>query len=293
MVVGSELWGVIEDGWNRVYGVIQRAVVSIVLLLFSGEQATKLLYFLQYGWQKPIQWATGYVLEHYLVDGQRAPSHVAVIMDGNRRFARSIGLRSIKEGHERGAEKLGELVDWCLLYPRIRELTVWALSTDNLTGRSEQEIADLWRLCEEHLPRFTSPHSLSSFQAKGVAIRVIGERQLLPPRIRDIVAEVELKSHHERPRLVLNVALAYGGREEIVAAARAHGPDQLARGLYTLSPPDLIIRSGGEMRLSGFLMWGCQHAELYFSSLLWPVFSFSHFLAALFHFQLRNRRYGR
>jgi undecaprenyl diphosphate synthase len=169
---------------------------------------------------------------------------------------------------------------------------VWALSIDNLSGRHPREIADLWDLCEEHLPQFSAQNQ-DALRQRGVSVRVIGERNLLPQRILAIVRDLEEKTHLNDPRIVLNIALPYGGREEIVAAATAKGPARISEGLYTKSSPDLIIRSGGERRLSGFLLWQSAHAELYFSSQLWPCFSQSHFLFALFDFQQRQRRFGR
>ena len=267
--------------------------VSVVLkmLCVSAGTERRVLYFVQYGWKRPWQWVVAQLLTA-LIDPRRVPSHVAVVMDGNRRFAHSIGLQSVKEGHEEGARKLKEFVDWCLRFEAIREVTVWALSTDNLTGRSPREIQDLWDLCEEHLPQF-SARNQASLKDRGVSVRVIGERQLLPDRIRDIVLDLEARTQLSSPRLVLNVALPYGGRQEIVAAAKAGGPDGISANVYTLSDPDLIIRSGGECRLSGFMLWQSAHAELYFSSRLWPCFMLSHFLTALYTFQQRQRRFGR
>ena len=326
--------------------------VVLKLLCLPPSLLTKTLYFLQYGVKRPWQWLEAQVLMG-LIDGRRVPSHIAVVMDGNRRFAQSVLLQSTKLGHEQGAQKLREFVEWCLRYEGLREVTVWALSTDNLASRNPREIDDLWALCEEHLPAMTAS-SLGSLRDRGVQVRVIGERARLPPRIKKIVEELEQrisdapaaasdpsqtqnsrqsKNNNHRalnstsspsssnsthslslsssssssssstssssfqqipPRLILNIALPYGGREEIATAASTKGTsvEEISAGMYTLSDPDLIIRSGGEFRLSGFMMWQSMHAELFFSSQLWPCFSLSHFLSAIYHYQQRQRRFG-
>lgn len=263
------------------------------LLPIDETNRRKLVFFLLYGWQQPLLRVIGFVYQHFLLSTDSVPSHIAIVMDGNRRFARSIGIDSVKAGHEQGAMRVREFLDWCLLFPELREVTVWALSTDNLKGRNPREIADLWDLCVEHLPEWTSSDNQQALQDKGIKVRVVGERQLLPQRIQKIVEDLEAKTDVERPRLVFNVALAYGGKEEIVSAAKLRGIDLISEGLYTLSEPDLIIRSGAESRLSGFMMWQSAHSELHFSSQLWPAFSKTHFFAAIYDFQRRKRRFGR
>jgi undecaprenyl diphosphate synthase len=228
----------------------------------------------------------------YRLVGAKLPNHVAIIMDGNRRYARKLGIEAVSVGHESGAEKLEDLLRWCAGLDGLNELTVWALSTDNLEKRDGRELSQLWALCEKHLPKLARSDVI---RRERVRVRVIGERHRLPPSMQAAAEQVERSTGadvFDEPRLVFNIALAYGGREEIESAARTHGIEHIADGLYTISAPDLIVRSGGERRLSGFLMWHTKHAELYFTDVLWPAFERVHWLHALYDFCQRHRRFG-
>jgi short-chain Z-isoprenyl diphosphate synthase len=242
-----------------------------------------------------------------LVGSRALPHHVAVILDGNRRWATFRGLREPGAGHRRGADKLGELIDWCAGLG-IAELTVWALSVENLS-RSEEEVSALIDVLTEELgvlsrrpPRGGAP----------VRIRVFGRIDALPAALAETASRVQAETTGNEG-LRLNVALGYSGRDELVDATRglirslaAEGvspgamadrvdAEAIQRHLYTAdhSDPDLIIRTSGEMRLSGFLPWQSSHSEFYFTDVYWPAFRELDFLRAVRTYQQRERRFGR
>lgn len=234
------------------------------------------------------------------------PGHVAVIMDGNRRWAARQGFGDIGEGHRRGAEKALELVDWCADLG-IREVTLWALSLENL-GRPADEVETIADVATESLTSMTEGRRRTKVP---IRLRVIGRRDPLPDRLR---AAVEASSGLSRVDGVLDVtiALAYSGRDELIEAAQAAVRDLVAGGtpaedvadaltadalaahLYTRgsSDPDLIIRTSGEVRLSGFLPWQSVYSEYYFCDAYWPAFREIDFLRAIRTYQQRGRRFG-
>jgi short-chain Z-isoprenyl diphosphate synthase len=230
------------------------------------------------------------------------PQHVAVILDGNRRWASLVGLHEPGAGHREGAEKLDELLHWCAELG-IGELTVWALSGENLS-RAGDELGALLGILDEKLSELS--------ERDHVRIRVFGRLDGLPPALAGTVRRVEDETR-ANDGLCLNVALGYSGRDELIDATRALirslaaeglSPDEMAgrvdagaieRHLYTAdhSDPELIIRTSGEMRLSGFLPWQSSHSEFYFTDVYWPAFRELDFLRAVRTFQQRERRYGR
>ncbi len=233
------------------------------------------------------------------------PGHVAIIMDGNRRWAQREGLADPGAGHRRGADKILEVLDWCRALG-IGEVTLWALSIENLE-RSPEELTALLDVVTERL---------AGLAARGrpapMRVRVIGRRDALPERVRAAIEAAEAATATSRGPLA-TFALAYSGHDELVDACReavreliaagvpaAELPsridaDQLARHLYTTGQPDpeLIIRTSGEVRLSGFLPWQSAHSEFYFCEAYWPAFREIDFLRALRTFQQRARRFGR
>jgi short-chain Z-isoprenyl diphosphate synthase len=235
------------------------------------------------------------------------PSHVAVILDGNRRWASIAGLPETGAGHRRGADKVDELLSWCASLS-IGEVTVWALSNENLV-RSPAELSALHEIVADKLVTLAER---ADRQAPKMRIRVFGRLEGLPERLRATVATVEAETARYEG-LTLNVALGYSGRDELVDAMRAlirslaaqgisaeemvdHvSSEALASHLYTAdhSDPDLIIRTSGEMRLSGFLPWQSTHSEFYFTDVYWPAFRELDFLRAVRTFQQRERRFGR
>lgn len=253
----------------------------------------------------PLYWLYEGRLERNVQRGP-LPKHIGLIMDGNRRFARSVGL-DVAAGHDYGAGKAREVLEWCFDLG-IRHVTLWGFSSDN-RGRAETEVSHL--------------HSLFARQARAmiedpkihknrVRVRVIGDIRDFPEDVQAALREVEAATAEYGDRQ-LNVAIGYGGREEIVAAvqnllreqgghttsvdelARKITADEIERHLYTAgSPdPDFIIRTSGEVRLSGFLLWQAAYSEYYFCDAFWPSFRRVDFLRALRSFQARERRFGR
>ena len=229
------------------------------------------------------------------------PKHLAIIMDGNRRFASQHGLL-VGEGHEHGKQKLEELLDWCLDVG-IKVLTVFALSTENFR-RPESELRPLMDLFEQSFRDIVTDERVHRYQ---IRVRALGNRQSLPPRVREAIdaAEAATKDYNA---YLYNVAIAYGGREEIVQAVRHIAESvrdgkldvsdinerRVADALYTadLPDPDLVFRTSGEERISNFLLWQAAYSELYFTDVLWPGLTRLDFLRAIRTFQERRRRFG-
>lgn len=234
------------------------------------------------------------------IDMTRLPKHIAIIMDANGRWAEQRGLPRYA-GHQAGVDSLRRVVRLCSDLG-VRVLTVYAFSTENWE-RPRQEVDFLMTLLARTLELY-----LDELTENGVRVNVIGRLEGLPPALR---AEVDRALARTRCNtgLVLNVAWNYGGRAEIVDAARrlavavANGelaPDQIdeanfAARLYTsgLPDPDLLIRTGGDMRISNFLLWQLAYSELWVTPVRWPDFDREHLLAAIRDYQSRHRRFGR
>lgn len=237
---------------------------------------------------------------HQTLDLERLPRHVAIIMDGNRRWAASRSLPRT-EGYRAGVQALRETVEACAELG-IRYLTVYAFSTENWE-RPRDEVGFLMDLLSNGLDK-----ELPLLKREGVRLRVIGDRSRLPARVNRKLDEALAEASTDH-RLVLCVALNYGGRAEILQAAKRLAAD-VARGLvrpdevdelrfssylYTadLPDPDLIIRTGGEHRISNFLLWQAAYAELWITPVFWPDFGRTHLYNAILDFQRRQRRFGR
>lgn len=230
------------------------------------------------------------------------PKHVAIIMDGNRRFAKEMMLEKI-EGHRKGRDKLEDVLNWCLDLG-IKILTVYAFSTENLQ-REEEEIKYLFEMFAEAFRKAAVNEKIHFHQ---VRIRAIGRIHLLPDYLVEAIryAEEKTKSYSN---YYLNVAIAYGGRAEIVDAVKKIASkvrdgvlrvedineNTIREHLYThdIPDPDLILRTSGEERISNFLLWQCAYSELYFADIYWPAFRKIDFLRAIRSYQLRKRRFGR
>jgi undecaprenyl diphosphate synthase len=233
------------------------------------------------------------------LDRERLPRHVAVIMDGNRRWAKKKLLGGF-QGHRAGVETVRGLLRLCRELG-IPHLTVYAFSTENWQ-RSDEEVAFLMSLFEEVIQR-----EIDELDRNGVRLRFIGDVPGLPTTLQKKIAEAEGRTAHNKD-LTLNVAANYGGRAELVSAARqlaqrvkdgqqdpaAIDDAAIAACLYTADQPDpdLMIRTSGEARISNFLLWQLAYTEIYFTDVLWPEIRQPHFLDALLSFQARDRRFG-
>ena len=229
------------------------------------------------------------------------PRHVAIIMDGNRRFAKDQGLDPWK-GHELGRNTLENVLDWCL-EAGVRYLTVYAFSTENFQ-RNVLEVRALMGLFEDNFRKMAEDERVHKHR---IRIRAIGQRDLLPRGVQEAIAYAEERTR-AYDQYFFNVAVAYGGRQEILQAIRgiareveagklrAEDVDEktVSERLYTsdLPDPDLILRTSGEERISNFLLWQVAYSELLFVDVLWPGFKKIEFLRALRTFQERQRRQG-
>jgi len=230
------------------------------------------------------------------------PRHLAIIMDGNRRYAQHEGL-STGEGHKIGGEKLEEVIAWSHEVG-IEGLTVFAFSMENF-NRPPNEVKRLMSMFERELHRLGSDKRLHE---KKVRIRVIGQTDKLPEQVAKAAEDI-MRASEQHDRYYFNIAIGYGGREEIVAAVKkiaqeVHdgkldpediGKNLLSSYLYTADTPDpdLILRTSGEERISNFLLWQLAYSELYFSDVYWPALRKTDFLEVIQSFQHRQRRYGK
>jgi short-chain Z-isoprenyl diphosphate synthase len=245
------------------------------------------------------------VYEHRLARallGADTPRHVGVIMDGNRRWARAIGLEDVAHGHRRGAEKIVDLLGWCD-DAGVQVVTLFLLSTDNLR-RPEPELTALLEIIEDVATELSGP-------GRRWQLRAMGALELLPPETAAVLKRAE-EDTRGRPGASVNLAVGYGGRQEIADAVRSllaeHAErgttlpdlvdtlevDHIAEHLYTRGQPDpdLVIRTSGEQRMSGFLLWQTANTEFHFTDVYWPDFRRVDFLRALRDYSARHRRFG-
>ncbi len=234
--------------------------------------------------------------------GAELPRHVGVIMDGNRRWARSIGLEDVAHGHRRGADKIVDLLGWCD-DAGVQVVTLFMLSTDNLR-RPEPELSALLRIIEGVAIDLSRP-------GRRWKLRQMGAAEVLPAETVAVLKQAEADTI-DRPGATVNLAVGYGGRREIADAVRSLLTEHASRGtpleelvevldvehiadhLYTRGQPDpdLIIRTSGEQRMSGFLLWQTANAEFHFTDVYWPEFRRVDFLRALRDYSARHRRFG-
>jgi short-chain Z-isoprenyl diphosphate synthase len=237
------------------------------------------------------------------IAGAEQPRHVALILDGNRRWAREAGLADPAEGHRAGAAKIAEMLGWCS-EAGVEVVTVFLLSTDNLDTRSPEELKDLLEIIAGVVDDLSGPDT-------PWRLRVVGAMELLPSSLADRLTAAVARTG-DRGGIQLNVAVGYGGRQEIADAVRkmlltqaeagrtieelaeSLDVDHIAEHLYTSGQPDpdLVIRTSGEQRLSGFLLWQSAHSEFWFCEAYWPEFRRVDFLRALRDFGARHRRFG-
>jgi short-chain Z-isoprenyl diphosphate synthase len=249
------------------------------------------------------------VYERFLLDQVRRgpiPRHIGLILDGNRRFGRVQGFVHTRDAYSVGADKLDELLDWCVELD-ITAITLWVFSTDNFS-RPTEELTGLMAVTEAKLLALSRDPRIHS---RRIRVCAVGRLDLLPASTAAAVRAAEAATQ-DYADVRLTLAAAYGGREEITDAVQALLRGELAGGKsladaiesvtpeniggYLYSPdlpePDLIIRTSGEIRLSGFMLWQSVYSEFYFTDIFWPAFRRIDFLRAVRSFQQRNRRFG-
>ena len=225
------------------------------------------------------------------------PCHIGIIIDGNRRWAAKRGLTA-NQGHEAGVKALVKIVDHCLKL-EVKTLTVYTLSTENWRKRAKEEVKGLFAL----LVRLIKEKK-EEYRKKGIKVAILGDFQAFPRKVVAAIEEI-LKVVKKHERLKVNLALNYGGRDEILRAVKKIVGEKIppekineetfGKFLYTNGEPDpdLIIRTGGEIRISNFLIWQLSYSELYFTDTLWPDFSPEELDKAIAEYQRRERRFGK
>jgi short-chain Z-isoprenyl diphosphate synthase len=234
------------------------------------------------------------------------PRHVGLIQDGNRRYAREVGLSEPREGYLLASVKTEEVLTWCVTLG-IPVVTLWWLSTENLT-REPDEVATILRVIEQKMAEWMQGGLVQQLR---IRVRPIGKLELLPASTLQILRGIDSATQHH-DRMLVNVGVGYGGRQEIVDAVRRYlqqrftqqdSPEEILRELtpealdkflytYDCPDPDLIIRTSGEVRLSGFMLWQSAYSEFYFCDAYWPAFRKIDFLRAIRSYQRRERRFG-
>ncbi len=231
-----------------------------------------------------------------------SPEHIGIILDGNRRFAQERDM-SVKEGHYIGADKLELVMEWARDVG-VRHITVYAFSKENFE-RSPGEVRNLMNLFFEKFNELIEDERVHENE---IRVRAVGELDLLPEKLVNAIRKAE-EATKDYDEYSLNIAIGYGGRREIINAVKKIckgveegdiNPDEVDEDLFdenlytaNLPDPDLIIRTSGEERLSGFLLWQSAYSELYFCEAYWPDFDKINFLRAISNYQGRERRYGK
>lgn len=225
------------------------------------------------------------------------PAHIAIIMDGNRRWARNKGLPEIK-GHEAGTDTL-EIVVETAKQLGVKTITVYALSTENIRQRAKREVIGLFKLM-----RLGYHNRIKKMMKNGVSVTILGEIEGLPSTILRLLEEIK-KAYIKNESIKLNIALNYGSKKELVEAVKdiiKQGIDVnkinetlIEKHLYTTGQPDpeLVIRTGGRSRLSNFLLWQTAYSEFYFTTKLWPDFGATDLKKAITWYQLQKRNFGK
>ena len=235
-------------------------------------------------------------LAQYGLDAEKLPRHVAMIMDGNGRWAKK-RLMPRTYGHKKGVERVKEIVKASSLFG-IEAITLYAFSTENWK-RPQEEVSVLMSLLAQYLKS-----EVEELHENGVRFRMIGDRSGLSATLQDLIEQAEVRTK-DNTKLILTVAINYGGRDELdqaavrlaqdVAAGKCQpSAEEFRRRLYTvgLPPVDYLIRTSGELRVSNFLLYQAAYAELYFTDVYWPDFDTAPYARALQEFAARNRRYG-
>lgn len=231
------------------------------------------------------------------ISQENIPSHIAIIMDGNRRWARRKGLPDIK-GHQAGADALEKVVEEAAKLG-IKTITVYALSTENIKERAKREVLGLFDLMKRGYNT-----KLKKMMKNGVRVDVLGQLEGLPTVIKKIIEEVK-KTYIKNESIRLNIALNYGGKTELIDAIKGLikqgikvdklNEELVSKHLYTggQHDPELVIRTGGRIRLSNFLLWQTAYSELYFTEVLWPDFTPEELRKAVSWYQNQQRNFGK
>lgn len=245
------------------------------------------------------------IYEWYISRGlkpEKMPKHIALIMDGNRRFSKLQGNIDVVKGHEIGVDTLEKVLDWSIELG-IEIITAYAFSTENF-NRPEHEVEGLMNLFVVNFKRLVTHEKIHRNE---VRVKVVGRTELLPDNVKEAINEAEESTKHYTKRL-FNIAIGYDGRLEIIDSFKKIikdvqdgkisiddvDEDLVSQNLYTegLDDPNLIIRTSGEERLSGFLLWQSSYSELYFCETLWPELRKVDFIRAIRSYQARDRRFG-
>ena len=233
---------------------------------------------------------------------EKMPKHVAIIMDGNRRYSKLQGNMDVIKGHEIGVDTLEKVLDWSIELG-IEIITVYAFSTENF-NRPQHEVEVLMKLFVKNFKRLVDHEKIHKNEVK---VKVVGKTELIPESVREAIKEAEDATSQYDKRL-LNIAIGYDGRLEIIDSFKKIikqvqageitiddvDEELVSKNLYTggLDDPNLIIRTSGEERLSGFLLWQSSYSELYFCETLWPELRKVDFIRAIRSYQERERRFG-
>lgn len=231
------------------------------------------------------------------------PKHIGIIMDGNRRFAKRLLLKPW-QGHEWGAKKLKDVLTWCRDLG-VKEITLYAFSIENF-DRPKQEFDFLMNLFRDEFRDLYKPENIEQLRKDGVRINLLGRIGMFPVDVQEAMNNITEATKKNKP-YVVNFAMAYGGRAEIIDATRKVAQmvkdgkldvdkineDVFQKNLYTESEPDLIIRTSGEQRISGFMLWQGSYAELFFCKNNWPEFSKEDLVEAIASYNNRDRRFGK
>ena len=233
---------------------------------------------------------------------EKMPKHVAIIMDGNRRYSKLQGNMDVIKGHEIGVDTLEKVLDWSIELG-IEIITVYAFSTENF-NRPQHEVEGLMKLFVKNFKRLVDHEKIHKNEVK---VKVVGKTELIPESVREAIKEAEDATAQYDKRL-FNIAIGYDGRLEIIDSFKKIirqvqageitiddvDEELVSKNLYTggLDDPNLIIRTSGEERLSGFLLWQSSYSELYFCETLWPELRKVDFIRAIRSYQERERRFG-
>jgi len=233
----------------------------------------------------------------------QVPRHIGIILDGNRRFAKRLMLKPWK-GHEFGAEKVRKVLDWCKELG-VREVTLYAFSLENF-DRPKEEFDFLMNLFAKEFSDLMKDENRKKLTEDGLKVNFMGRIRMFPENVQKAMREL-MEFTKNNTKHTVNFAMAYGGRGEVIDATRKIAQlvkegrldveqineEVFAKQLYTESEPDLVIRTSGEQRTSGFMLWQASYAELYFCPKFWPEFDKEDLVAAIESYKSRERRFGK